>query len=194
MLKEHGLKEHDVPVHGDEGEARTGGGWQTATLSTALPDDVERAARDLLAAADDAGIGLATAESCTGGLLASILTDVEGRSSVFERGFVVYSPTAKCELLNLEEKMIDDCGVVSEEVARALAEAAVERSHAHLAVGITGFAGPGGPGDEEGLVHIAVAREGRETCHREMHYGAIGRGGVRIGVVRTALGMMRAAV
>ena len=113
---------------------------------------------------------------------------------MFERAFVVYSPKAKCQMLNLSEQMVEDCGVVSEEVARALAEAAVELSEAKLAVGITGFAGPAGEDDEEGLVHLAVHRQGGETLHREMHYGAIGRGGVRIESVRTALEMMREAI
>ena len=180
----------DDAVTNDDGEE----GGETETLSTALPDDVEAAARDLLDAASDAEVTLATAESCTGGLLASILTDVEGKSSVFERAFVVYSPNAKCQMLNLDEKMVEDCGTVSEEVARALAEAAVDLSEAALAVGITGFAGPAGDDDEEGLVHLAVARKGRETAHREMHYGSVGRGGVRIAAVRTALEMMRAAI
>ena len=172
----------------------TDGGGETATLSTALPDDVEAMARDLLEAADGADISLATAESCTGGLLASILTDVEGCSSVFERAFVVYSPDAKCELLGLCPNMVEDCGVVSEEVARALAEAALERSKASLTVGITGFTGRGGPDDEPGLVHMAVAREGAETRHAEQHYGDIGRGPARIATVRDALRMMRDAV
>ena len=177
-----------------DADASGDAGGETETLSTTSPDDVEQAARDLLEAAQAADVHLAAAESCTGGLLASILTDVEGRSSVFERGFVVYSPKAKCELLKLDGSMIENCGVVSEEVARALAEAAVELSDAHLAVGITGFAGPAGDDDEEGLVHIAVAREGGQTRHREMHYGARGRGPIRIETVRTALAMMRAAV
>ena len=164
------------------------------TLSPALPDDVERAALDLLRACERAELSLASAESCTGGLLASVLTDIEGHSAGFERAFVVYSSRAKCELLGLAEAMVDDCGAVSEEVARALAESALERSRAGLAVGITGFAGPGGEDDEEGLVHIAVARRGAGTTHREMHYGPIGRGGVRIEAIRTALAMMRAAV
>ena len=175
-------------------ETATDGGGETATLSTALPDDVERMARDLLEAAHDAGISLATAESCTGGLLASILTDVEGRSSVFERAFVVYSPDAKCELLGLCPDMVDDCGVVSEEVARALAEAALERSRAKLTVGITGFTGKAGDDDEPGLVHMAVARDGMETRHAEQHYGDIGRGPARVATVRDALAMMRDAV
>ena len=169
-------------------------GGDTETLSTALPDDVEDAARDLLEAAYDADIELASAESCTGGMLASILTDVEGRSSVFERAFVVYSPEAKCELLGLKREMVDDCGAVSEEVARALAEAALDRSNAQVAIGITGFTGRGGPDDEPGLVHMAVARHGADTRHEEHHYGDIGRGPARIRTVRDAIRMMREAV
>ena len=164
------------------------------TLATALPDDVETAARELLKEASDKTVQLASAESCTGGLLASILTDVEGYSGAFERAFVVYSPEAKCELLGLEREMVDDCGAVSRDVAIALAKSALDRSRAGLAVGITGFAGPGGEDDEEGLVHLAVSRRDGDTSHREMHYGSIGRGGVRIETVRTAIEMMREAL
>ena len=91
------------------------------TLSPLLPDDVEAAAIELLRATKRAGITVASAESCTGGLLASLLTDVEGYSAGFERAFVVYSCKAKCELLGLAEEMVDDCAGVSEEVACALA-------------------------------------------------------------------------
>ena len=178
----------DAPSNDDAG------GGQTETLSTSLPDDVEDAARDLLEAASEAELGLTSAESCTGGLLASILTDVEGRSSVFERAFVVYSPEAKCELLGLKREMVDDCGAVSEQVARALAEAALDRSNAQVAVGITGFTGRGGPNDEPGLVHLAVARHGADTRHEEHHYGDIGRGPARIRTVRDAIRMMREAI
>lgn len=164
------------------------------TLATAMPDDVETAARELLKSASDKRVQLASAESCTGGLLASLLTDVEGYSGAFERGFVVYSPEAKCELLGLERDMVDDCGAVSRDVALALAESALDRSRAGVAVGITGFAGPGDEDDEEGLVHIAVSRREGGTSHREMHYGAIGRGGVRIETIRTAIEMMHEAL
>ena len=186
MLFETNQAEVPAAPGGDRPPART--------LSPILPDDIERAALALLEAAGERGVSIASAESCTGGLLASVLTDVEGHSSAFDRAFVVYSPRAKCELLGLADEMVENCGCVSEEVARALAESALERSSAGLAVGITGFAGPAGEDDEEGLVHLAVAREERETEHREMHYGAIGRGGVRIEALRTALEMMRAAL
>lgn len=160
------------------------------TLSPALPDEVIRAAMSLLETASTAKIGLATAESCTGGLLASLLTDIEGASNVFDRGFVVYSKEAKCDLLGLSHEMIDDCGAVSEPVARAMAEGALRRSDARLAIAITGFAGPGEPADEPGLVHFACAAHGVETQHILRHFGDIGRGATRIESLRVALHML----
>ncbi|HZF46282.1 MAG TPA: nicotinamide-nucleotide amidohydrolase family protein, partial [Sphingomonadaceae bacterium] len=97
----------------------------------------------VLETARQAAIGIATAESCTGGLLASLLTDIEGTSNAFDRGFVVYNNDAKCDLLGLSHKLVEDCGAVSEPVARAMAEGALRRSKARLAIAITGFAGPG---------------------------------------------------
>lgn len=159
-------------------------------LSAIIPDDVERAARSVLEAAGARGWRLATAESCTGGLLASLLTDIEGASSAFERGFVVYSSEAKCELLEIAPEQIDRCGTVSREVAIAMADGALKGSHADLALAITGFAGPAGPDDEPGLVHFACARIGGETRHRCETFGDIGRGPTRIACVRVALEML----
>ena len=141
------------------------------TLSRTLPDRVERMAEELLARAGAAGLKLATAESCTGGLLASLLTDIEGYGHVFERGFVAYSEQAKCQLLGLAQEQIDQCGAVSKHVALAMAEGALKGSSAQLALAITGFAGSGGPNDEPGLVHFACSRVGREPRHREAHFG-----------------------
>jgi nicotinamide-nucleotide amidase len=166
----------------------------TETLSPALPDRVERMTETLLKGAKAADLMLATAESCTGGLLASLLTDVEGYGRVFDRGFVVYSEPAKCQLLGLAQEQIDRCGVVSREVAVAMADGAIKVSDAQVAIAITGFAGPGGPGDEPGLVHFACARAGRKTRHREEHFGDIGRGGVRQACLEVALEMMIEAV
>ncbi|MBO0749526.1 MAG: CinA family protein [Porphyrobacter sp.] len=137
---------------------------------------------------------LATAESCTGGLLAALLTDIRGRGHVFDRGFVVYSKDAKCDLLGIARDKVDTCGEVSEAIAREMANGALRRSLADVAVSITGFAGPGGPDDEEGLVHFACARRNGETCHREEHFGAIGRDGVRIAALETALEMIGQAL
>lgn len=166
----------------------------TETLSPVLPDEVDRAAREVLEAACARDLSLATAESCTGGMLASLLTDVEGVSATFERGFVTYSIEAKCELLGLARGFVESCGAVSREVAVAMAEGALAASHADIALSITGFAGPGGPDDEPGLVHFACARKGRETVHREAHFGDIGRGPTRIECMAVALGMLGEAI
>lgn len=166
----------------------------TETLSPVLPDEVDSAARDVLEAACAKKLSLATAESCTGGMLASLLTDVEGVSATFERGFVTYSIEAKCELLGLARDFVESCGAVSREVAVAMAEGALAGSHADVALSITGFAGPGGPDDEPGLVHFACARKGCETAHREKHFGDIGRGPTRIECMRVALEMLGEAI
>jgi nicotinamide-nucleotide amidase len=166
----------------------------TETLSPVLPDEVDEAARAVLEKACDRELSLATAESCTGGLLASLLTDVEGVSGCFERGFVTYSEDAKTELLGVPKELIDRHGAVSEAVAVAMAEGALHASRADVALSITGFAGPGDPDDEPGLVHFACARKGGPTVHREAHFGDIGRGPVRIECMRTALAMLAEAL
>ena len=163
----------------------------TETLHSTIPDDIEEAAHSLLETACDRGLLLATAESCTGGLLASLLTDVEGASHIFERGFVVYSNEAKCELLKVEKDTIDDCGAVSARVARAMAQGALAASKADIAVSITGYAGSAGPGQEPGLVHFACAKRGGRLLEEEAHFGDIGRGAVRLASLRVALSMMK---
>jgi len=160
------------------------------TLDPVLPNKVQNRAEHVLRAADEQELKLATAESCTGGLLAALLTDVKGLGHVFDRGFVVYAKQAKCDLLGIAREKVDTCGAVSEPVAREMALGALRRSNADIAVSITGFAGPGGPDDEEGLVHFACARRGGETCHREEHFGTIGRDGVRIAALDVALKML----
>jgi nicotinamide-nucleotide amidase len=160
------------------------------TLAPVVSDTVEQATEKLLRAADAADVKLATAESCTGGLLAALLTDIDGFGHVFDRGFVVYSEEAKCQLLGLVPERIRRCGAVSRETALAMAEGALAASDAQVALAITGFAGPGAPGDEPGLVHFACARDGRETVHREAHFGDIGRGGVRSACLSVAIAMM----
>lgn len=164
------------------------------TLDPVLPDRVQRKAEGILDVAHEKELTLATAESCTGGLLAALLTDVGGRGHVFDRGFVVYSKNAKCDLLGIAREKVDSCGAVSEPVAREMAEGALRRSEADIAVSITGFAGPGGPDDEEGLVHFACARRDGETCHRVEHFGQIGRDGVRIASLEVALEMIEQAL
>ena len=164
------------------------------TLDPALPLEVQDLADKVLDLAHERKLKLATAESCTGGLLAALLTDVRGRGHVFERGFVVYSKDAKCDLLGLDRAMVENCGAVSREVAVAMAQGALRRSEAQIALSITGFAGPAGEDDEEGLVHFACARTDGETCHREEHFGPIGRQGVRIAALEVALEMIEMAL
>lgn len=166
----------------------------TEELSPALPNDVEARIDRVLQGAGDRGLTLATAESCTGGLIASVLTDVEGRSHAFERGYVVYTDDAKAEELAVPTRLIDQNGAVSEPVARAMAEGALRRSGAGLAVAVTGFAGSAGPDDEPGLVHFALAAAGAPTVHEEHHFGDLGRGPVRLECLRVALRMLEQAV
>ena len=127
-------------------------------------------AKRVLAACRHRGLTLATAESCTGGLIAATLTEVAGSSDVVERGFVTYSNEAKAELLGVSQKTIATYGAVSEIVARAMAEGARRRARVDIAVSVTGIAGPGGGSAEKpvGLVHLACARTGRATLHRRV--------------------------
>ena len=166
----------------------------TETLSPALPNDIETMIERVLKLASDGDVTLATAESCTGGLIASVLTDVEGRSHVFERGYVVYTDDAKADEVAVPLRLIEQNGAVSEPVARAMAEGALRASGAGVAVSVTGFAGPAGPDDEPGLVHFAVAALGAPTAHEEHHFGDIGRGPVRLECLRVALRMVEHAV
>jgi nicotinamide-nucleotide amidase len=166
----------------------------TETLSPALPDDVEALVEAVLVAADEGGLSLATAESCTGGLIASLLTDVEGRSHVFERGYVVYTNDAKADELAVPPRLLVEHGAVSAPVARAMAEGALRASGAGVAVAVTGFAGAAGPDDEPGRVHFAVAAPGVPTIQEEHHFGDVGRGPCRIECLRVALTMLKTAV
>ena len=164
------------------------------TLEPALPDHLDRQAERLMHALCDRKLTVATAESCTGGMLAALLTDIEGAGHGFDRGFVTYSKAAKTELLGIDWQVLDHNDAVSEVVARAMAEGALARSKADIALGVTGFAGPAGPGHEEGLVHVALARRGAPTRHREEHFGAIGRGAIRVKSLEAMLDMLEAAL
>ena len=132
-------------------------GGATETLAPLLPLAIEERAMHLLRQAADAGLRIATAESCTGGLVAALLTDVEGCSHSFERGFVVYSVQAKQELLGVDAGLIARAGVVSRPVAEAMARGALAHSGADLALAVTGYAGSRGSEGEPGLVHFACA-------------------------------------
>ncbi|KZX93128.1 MAG: CinA family protein [Sulfitobacter sp.] len=153
------------------------------------PDIADRAQSVLekLCARD---LHIVTAESCTGGLVAALLTDIEGCSHAFERGFVSYTDQSKHELLGVDRALLNACGAVSRPVAIKMAEGAMARSGAQIAVSTTGFAGPGRPEDEEGLVHFALAREGCNTVHRAESFGAIGRDAIRQRCLETILDML----
>ncbi len=164
------------------------------TLEPSLPDELDAQAERLMRRLCERELKVATAESCTGGMLAALLTDIEGCGHGFDRGFVTYAKQAKTDLLGIAPELLDRNEAVSETVARAMAEGTLERSSADLALGVTGFAGPAGDGCEEGLVHIALARRDGETIHREEHFGEIGRGPVRVRTLKTMLEMLEEAV
>ena len=151
------------------------------------------AAKDTLDLCRSGGLLLATAESCTGGLVAGALTAIAGSSDVFERGFVTYSNRAKEEMLGIPGDLIADMGAVSESVARMMAEAALEQSNAHISVAITGIAGPGGgtPMKPVGTVHLATARANGGIVHRLELFEEPDRDGVRMAAARVALEMLR---
>lgn len=164
------------------------------TLEPALPDHLDEQADRLMHRICDSELKIATAESCTGGMLAALLTDIEGCGHGFDRGFVTYSKEAKHELLGIDRELLDRNDAVSEPVARAMAEGALHRSSADVAIAVTGFAGPAGDGCEEGLVHFALARRNGPTVHREEHFGSIGRGEVRVKSLKAMLEMLERSV
>jgi nicotinamide-nucleotide amidase len=164
------------------------------TLEPALPDHLDEQAERLMHRLCDKELTVATAESCTGGMLAALLTDIEGAGHGFDRGFVTYTNAAKSDLLGIEPDLLDRNEAVSEVVARAMADGALQRSQADIALGVTGFAGPAGPNNEEGLVHLALARRDARTVHREEHFGAIGRGEVRVKSLEAMLEMLEKAL
>jgi nicotinamide-nucleotide amidase len=155
---------------------------------------MEQRAAALLAQCRSRGVKIATAESCTGGMLAALLTSVPGSSDVFDCGFVTYSNEAKKRMLGISHEIIADYGSVSRECSLSMAQGAILESAATLAVSITGIAGPGGgtTGKPVGLVHIACARRNGATLHREERFGDIGREGVRTASVEVALALLEA--
>ena len=157
-----------------------------------IADDLRAAAKRLLDLCRRNGLRVATAESCTGGLVAAALTEIAGSSDVVECGFVTYSNAAKESMLGVPAATLKQHGAVSEQTAVAMAAGALARSQADLAVAITGIAGPGGatPGKPVGLVHFAVASRDGRIVHREHRFGAIGRSTVRQRSVVEALRML----
>ena len=156
-----------------------------------FPDDIDALARQVIETALVRGLMIATAESCTGGLIAGALTAVPGSSAVLERGFVTYSNAAKTGMLGVSADLIDLHGTVSEPVARAMAAGAVERSGAPVSVSVTGIAGPDGGSDDKpvGLVHFGAAGPAG-LIHVEHRFGDLGREGIRLESVRVALRLL----
>ena len=157
-----------------------------------FPKDLTEQASALLQSCRNAGVTVATAESCTGGLIAGCLTEIAGSSDVVDRGFITYSNEAKNVMLDVPMRLIERHGAVSEPVARTMAEGALTHSLAVLSVAVTGVAGPGGGtvGKPVGLVHLACAKRGGETQHRAERYGDLGRSGIREATIRTAMEML----
>ena len=155
--------------------------------------EIQTLARLVIGDARERSLRLVTAESCTGGLVAAAICSIPGASDVFERGFVAYTNRAKQEQLGVSGDMIADLGAVSEPIARMMAEGALEHSHAHVAVAITGVAGPGGgtPLKPVGTVHFATARANQSVHHRMEMFDLDERWDIQIAAVQTALELLR---
>jgi nicotinamide-nucleotide amidase len=151
----------------------------------------QQLAEDVIRRCRAAGLRLATAESCTGGLVAGCLTSVSGSSAVFDRGFVTYSNSAKTDLLGVSDSLLAADGAVSEGAARAMAEGALSGAPTQVSIAVTGIAGPeGGTASKPvGLVHIAAARTGRDTLH-ERHVFTGDRQTIRMAAVEAALALL----
>lgn len=165
------------------------------TRDYTLPEELVEAARKVVEANRAAGLRVATAESCTGGLVAAALTEIAGSSDVVEGGFVTYSNEAKMELLGISEEVVETFGAVSIAVAWAMAQGALARTNADTAVAITGIAGPGGGSDRKpvGTVVFASARRGadpKDISADVKHFGDLGRGGVRLQAALCALELL----
>lgn len=161
-----------------------------------FPDALLSRAAALVAACAARGVMLATAESCTGGAVAALLTEIPGSSAALERGFVTYSNAAKAEMLGVPPALIAAEGAVSEAVARAMASGVLAHARAEIAVSITGVAGPGGgtAAKPVGLVHFACARRGGAVVAVERRFGDLGRGPIRLASVAQALDLLEGAV
>jgi len=159
-----------------------------------LSEDLQTAATVVLDTCRTRGLTLATAESCTGGLVAGALTEIAGSSAVVDRGFVTYSNEAKQQMLGVPADTLKQFGAVSRETAEAMARGALVHADVDLTVAITGIAGPGGGSKDKpvGLVHFACAARDGSLTHAEMRYGDIGRSLVRHKSVLQALAMLQA--
>jgi nicotinamide-nucleotide amidase len=155
--------------------------------------EIQTLARLVIDDARERSLRLVTAESCTGGLVAAAICSIPGASDVFERGYVAYTNRAKQEQLGVSGDMIADLGAVSEPIARMMAEGALEHSHAHVAVAVTGVAGPGGgsPLKPVGTVHFATARANQSVHHRMEMFDLDERWDIQIASVQIALELLR---
>ena len=154
-------------------------------------DKIKAKAEEVLEKARAAGLTIATAESCTGGLISGVLTEIAGASDVIEAGYVTYSNRAKAKMLGVAEDLLAEHGAVSEPVARAMAEGAQAHSGADITVAVTGVAGPDGGTDDKpvGLVHMAAHKNGK-TVHKKHHFGKLGREVVRSVTIEAALNLL----
>ncbi len=159
-------------------------------------DPLKADAEMVLAALRQRGLKIVTAESCTGGLIAGVLTESPGASDVVDRGFVTYTNEAKVAMLGVPQRLIETLGAVSREVAEAMAAGALTQSRADVGVAVTGVAGPGGGSAAKpvGLVHIAAARRGGRILHEECRFGAVSRSDIRQRTVAAALALVQRLV
>lgn len=158
--------------------------------------EIVNTARRIIEKASDRKIVLTTAESCTGGLIAGALTEIPGSSAVLDRGFVTYSNEAKVELLGVHPIIIENKGAVSSETAAQMAMGALEHSNAHIAVSVTGIAGPGGGTDEKpvGLVWFGILAKSKPVQTSEERFGALTRKEIREKTVMHALELLETAI
>ena len=158
-----------------------------------FPLEINNKASNILQLCQQKGATIVTAESCTGGLIAGCLTEIPGSSSVIEGGFVTYSNKAKISMLSVKLEQLDQYGAVSEEVARSMAEGALRRSKADIAIGCTGVAGPGGATNTKpiGLVHLACASKIHPATHKQCNFSG-DRSTIRMATVNAAFGLIEA--
>ena len=157
-----------------------------------LDDDIVKAAEQLLAICKRKNLLVATAESCTAGLVAGTLSEVPGVSSILDRGYITYSNEAKHDMLGVPRDVLDRHGAVSRQTAEAMVRGVLGHARVHLAVSVTGIAGPDGGSEEKpvGLVHFAAASRTGKLVHVERRYGDIGRSQVRKHSVLQAFRML----
>lgn len=156
-----------------------------------MTPEIAALSTDLLFLCRAAAVTVATAESCTGGLIIGALTEIPGSSDVIDRGFITYSNEAKTEMLGVSEMLIKEHGAVSEAVARAMVAGVFVAAPVRLAIAVTGVAGPSGgtPAKPVGRVHLAVGRRGHDIAHKQLDFGPLTRQEIRLGTVREALAL-----